>query len=205
MLVQGTETDIYDAVGCMTMETDGEAGVLCWDATVSPFDRTAVMQIILAIGIPFGAIAVLLLAVSEGDPSAMYGAGFVMVVILGGIVLGLLLFNRKNVRYTLDSDGAGFRDLPKSVGKAERIRTLVIRAGAAGGNPSVAGAGVLMQTEDSARMLWKDVRSATPVPGRGLIRLSGKGRDFTIKCAPEGYLETLAFIATKVPGRIKED
>lgn len=152
-----------------------------WDAVVSPFDRTAMIQILLAIGIPFGVLLVLLALF--GGTQAKYAAGLILAVLIVAAITAYAVLRKKYVRFAVFDDRIERIDLPRSVRTAEKLKEYTVVAGVFSSSLTTVATGILMQTQDHTSIKWRSVTSAEMYSNR--IRIICKGNEMTIPCTDE--------------------
>ena len=109
--------------------------------------------------------------------------GMTVLSALGYLLYAAIMGGKYIVLFEMDERGVNHKQLPKQAKKAHKISELTMLAGAAAGNPSVAGIGI-----NSARSEmyseFKKVRSVKPFPRRDLIKVNerfGKNQVYASK------------------------
>lgn len=166
-----------------------------WDMKIQSWNRTAVKQISLVLGIPFAIIVIFLLSIGDDSRYAFYAVAFIVIFLVIGLTFAWLLFGMKYVRFDLDDEYASYRDLPRSVERVEKLRTFNLTVGALTTNPSMVGGALLMQSETNIKIKWKNVKKVVPNPKNNTIFLKGPSdnKSMTIHCG-ENYDVILEYV-----------
>ncbi len=84
---------------------------------------------------------------------------FIVLTIIGYVIYALMNGGKYCVVFTMDDEGVTHKQLPKQYKKAQVISALNVFAGAASGNLSQMGMGILTATHDTTSSSFASVRS----------------------------------------------
>ncbi len=152
-------------------------------------------QLILALGIPFGILFIVLLAVQAYSGLAMVGGALVL-----GFLLVMLIFRGTyDVQFMLDKKGIICETQSKQKKRVRRMATATTVMGVLSGNPTTAAAGMMALSRTKEQLLWKRVRKVQYLKRQSTIMLSaGFGETIAVFCTEENYNMVCAFISQKL-------
>ena len=152
-------------------------------------------QLGLALGIPFGILCIVLLAVKAYKGLAMVGAALAL-----GFLLVLLIFRGTyDVQYMLDSKGITCETQSKQKKRVRRMATATVIMGALAGNPTTAGAGLMAGARTKERLLWKRISKVKFLGRQRTIMLrAGFVESMAVFCSEENYNQICAYIQQKL-------
>lgn len=162
-----------------------------WDIDVPIFRNSIVLrQLGVAIGIPFGLLALWMLALAlTGDRGARYG-----LILLGATALGtyalLWVLYRGTYRATfhLDEKRAHEQMQTDQREKSRWINRLTLILGFLSRNPTAMGAGLLAASAAERTIRWKDVRRIRVHQGHRTILLVGPpGHRIALFCTDQNF------------------
>lgn len=123
--------------------------------------------------------------------------GMTVLSALGYLLYAAIMGGKYIVLFEMDERGVNHKQLPKQAKKARRISELTMLAGAATGNPSVAGIGI-----NSARSEmyseFKKVRSVKPFPRRDLIKVNERFGKNQVYASKQDFDFVLEYILSHV-------
>lgn len=146
-------------------------------------------QLGIAIGIPFGLLAVIL-AISTGD--IMIGV-YILLIISGLMFLTwlfmLALYGGKyKAEFLLDNKGALCRTRSQQAKKNLIVNTLTILVGLFTKRPGAAGAGILAQSRQEVLIRWNRITKVKYMPkSRTILIKSGWLDSIALFCSEENY------------------
>jgi hypothetical protein len=183
------------------------AGTLRWETAFSlATNRFTIYDMLKMIGITwaimlgiFGTIFTL------NDGAASFWSFFLL---LGIIMVGFLLMfmaimllffgNRYPARFTLSSAGSLVENRSRRARLANRAAVV---AGALGGRPGVAGAGLIAASQEAVSIAWTDVKRVNEHPDQRVISLMNGWRVvIRLYCTPENYAAARDFIRARAKG-----
>lgn len=123
--------------------------------STSPFKQsTVLLQIFIAIGIPFGILLVFLWFNKAWEGMILVG----LLIVLSAIFV-LVLYGKYSLHYVIDEKGVRLSPDSKQSNKNNRINQLTIIAGILAKNPTVMATGYLASSNQNQHFAWKDIRS----------------------------------------------
>ena len=162
-----------------------------------PFLKNRIIrnQLSLAIGIPFGILCVVLLAVQAYSGLAMVGGALVF-----GFLLVMLIFRGTyDVEFTLDDKGVTCETQSRQKKRVRRMATATTVMGVLAGNPTTVAAGLMAGARTKERLLWKRIRKVKYLERQSTIMLrAGFGESIAVFCTEENYKQVSAFIRHKL-------
>lgn len=152
-------------------------------------------QLSLAIGIPFGILCIVLLAVEAYSGLAMVGVAMVL-----GFLLVLLIFRGTyDVEFTLDDKGITCETQSKQKKRVRRMAAATAVMGMLAGNPTTVATGMMAGARTKERLLWKRIRKVKHLDRQKTIMLrAGFGESIAVFCTEENYKQVSVFIHQKL-------
>ncbi len=174
----------------MTVE-DVKTETLEWNTRVPIFrNRTIVTQLGIAIGIPFGILALVLFLVSD-SPDRWYA-----LAVIGGLLFLTFLFvqvvygGKYDVAYVLDDKGVLSYTQAGQAKKNRIINGLTVVLGLFSRQPSAAGAGMLAASRQRVFLGWGNVQKVQYLPKQRTIMVRGSVLEpIALFCTPENYAQ----------------
>ena len=162
---------------------------ISWQISVPIFKNILILkQMLIAIGIPFGAVILFLLfnAIRSDSKDSYYGIGLIVLLFLSGFLLLMVAFGGQYaVTFDMDEKGITCKSQDRYKKKSKMIGFLTVILSIFSKNPTAAGAGLLSQTRHTARIKWADINKVKYYP---------KYRTILVK---ENALNTLGIFCTK--------
>lgn len=175
---------------------------LSWQISV-PLLRSAVIvrQLGIALGLPLGMVALVLLLTSGRSVYTLYALGMIAALLLFSWLLLLAVYRgRYEAEFVLSPAGALCRTQAAQAKKNRILNALTVALGLLSGRPSVSGAGLLAQSRQSVTLRWNRVRRVACHPRQYTILLrGGPAEQLALFCTPENYEEVWAFVTRKIP------
>ena len=171
-------------------------GELNWSIRIPILKNRVIRnQLSLAIGIPFGILCVVLLAVQAYRGLAMVGGALAL-----GFLLVMLIFRGTyDVEFTLDDKGITCETQSKQKKRVRRMATATTVMGVLAGNPTTVAGGLMAGARTKERLLWKQIRKVKYLGGQSTIMLrAGFGESIAVFCTEENYKQVSAFIRHKL-------
>ena len=161
-----------------------------WRASVPIFRNTVILkQLGIAIGIPFGLVALIITITSGRSVYTLYALGLIGALLLATWLFIMVVYGGKyEVEYILDERGVVCRTQAKQ-GKMNRIiNTLTVALGLLSGKPAVAGAGILAQSRQEVFLKWSAVQKVAYKPkSRTILLRGGWTEHIALFCTKENY------------------
>ncbi len=152
-------------------------------------------QLVLALGLPFGILCVVLLAVKAYEGLVMGGG----TLVLGFLLVMLIFRGTYDVQFMLDDKGVTYETQSR---QKERVRSMARAAtvmGVLAGNPTTAAAGMMAGARTKERLLWKQIKKVKYLDRENTIMLcAGFGKTIAVFCTEENYSKVCAFIRQKL-------
>lgn len=171
-----------------------------WSISVPLFRNTVILkQLGLAVGIPFGALIIVLLILSFSDVGALYGLALVgALLLLSWLFLMMVYRGKYEMDFILDSTGALYRTQTKQAKKNRIINTLAVVFGLLSRNLTTAGAGMLAQSRQQVFMRWQRITRVKYIPrSRTILLRSGLTENIALFCSEDNYSAVEQFVKTK--------
>jgi len=157
---------------------------------------------LIAIGIPFGAVILFLLfnAFRSGSRDAYYGIGLILLLFASGILLLMVAFGGQYaVAFDMDEKGITCRSQDRYRKKSKVIGFLTVILSIFSRNPSAAGAGLLSQTRHTVRIKWADIQKVKFYPNYRTILIKENAlNSIGIFCTKENYSTIESYIKKKL-------
>ena len=161
-----------------------------WHISVPIFKNTVILkQLGIAVGIPFGLVALVIGFASGKSVYALYG-----LALIGALLLFTWLFimavyrGRYEAEFVLDDKGALCRTQAKQAKKNRIVNVLTVVLGLLSGKPAVAGAGMLAQSRQEVFLKWNRVTKVKYRPkSRTILLRGGWTEQVALFCAAEDY------------------
>lgn len=179
---------------------------LGWEIRVPIFKNSVIIkQLGLAVGIPFGLVALLVGLVSGRSVYTLYALGFMAAaLILAWLFIMVAYRGKYEAEFVLDNKGVLCRTGAKQTKKNRVINTLTVILGLFTGRPTIAGAGVLAQSRQEVLIGWSRVTKVKYKPKTHTILLrGGLTEQIALFCEPENYPEAEHFVKNKLVGRVE--
>jgi hypothetical protein len=168
----------------MTMEK------IQWQISVPIFRNTVILkQLGIAIGIPFGLVALVIGLASGKSVYALYGLGLIAALLFFTWLFIMAVHRGKyEVEFVLDDKGVLCRTQAKQAKKNRITNALTIVLGLLSGKPAVAGAGMLAQSRQETLLKWKCVTKVNYKPKSHTILLRGGWTEqVALFCTEDNY------------------
>lgn len=171
-----------------------------WSISVPIFKNTIILkQLAIAIGIPFGIIALVILITSGKSVYTLYALGMIgSVLVLTWLFIMLVYRGRYEAEYVLNDQGVLCRTQAKQAKKNRIVNTLTVVLGFLSGKPTVAGAGMLAQSKQAVFIKWNCVRKVKYKPRSLTILIRGGWTEnIGLFCTQENYPAIERLVRTK--------
>jgi hypothetical protein len=161
-----------------------------WQIRVPIFkDPVILRQLGLALGFPFGLLAVLFAILSFWSRGALYGLGLVGLLMLLTWLFVMVVYGGKyDAEFVLDDKGVACRTQSGQARKNRVINSLAVGLGLLAGKPGVAGAGLLAASRQQVFIRWNRIRKARYNPrARTILIWGGFAEHIALFCTAENY------------------
>ena len=151
-------------------------------------------QLSLAIGIPFGILCIVLLAVQAYSGLAMVGG----TLVLGFLLVMLIFRGTYDVQYALDDKGITCETQSKQKKRVRRMAAATAVMGVLAGNPTTVAAGMMAGARTKERFLWKRIRKVKYLDRQRTIMLrAGFGESIAVFCTEENFIAVRQYIQSR--------
>jgi hypothetical protein len=160
-------------------------GIRRWVAELNLWSNATILITtfkVLALAGLFPALLMLVLGLAEGDGAGavlvffkVYGMVMAVLLVLlafGYVLLALMYGGKYCVVFEMDDQEVRHTQLQKQVKRAQALGMLTMLAGAASGNPTAMGAGLLAASRQTAISRFKKIRSITVHQRRQVIYIT---------------------------------
>lgn len=174
-----------------------------WKISVPLFKNALILQQLgIAIGIPFGIMALIVGIASGKSIYLFYALGLIAVLLLLSWLLIMAVYGGKyEAEFVLDSEGALCRTQAKQAKKNRFVNALTVILGLFSGKPTVAGVGLLAQSRQEVYLRWNGVKKVGYKPKNFTILLQGGfAESVALFCTEENYasIERIVRLQTKL-------
>lgn len=163
---------------------------LQWQISVPLFRNAVILrQLGLAIGIPFGIVALVIGIASGKSVYTLYGLGLVFALLFFTWIFVLVFYRGKyEAEFVLDKNGILCRTQAGQAKKNRAVNALAVVFGLLSGNPSAAGAGMLAQSRQEVFLRWNRITKVRYKPKSLTILLwGGFSEQVALFCTEDGY------------------
>ena len=172
-----------------------------WQISVPIFKNTVILkQLGLAIGIPFGLVALVIGLSSGKNMDTLYGLGLIAALLFLTWFFIMAVYRGKyEAEFVLDGKGILCRTQAKQAKKNRVINTLTVILGLLTGKPAAAGAGMLAQSRREVFLRWNRVTRVNYKPkNRTILLRGGWTENIALFCADENYEQVEAFVRRNI-------
>lgn len=165
---------------------------IVWEISVPIFKNTVILkQLGIAIGIPFGLVALVVGFASDKSVYTLYGLGLIGALLLFTWFFMMAVYRGKyEAQFVLDHKGALCRTQTKQAKKNRIVNALTVVLGVLAGKHAIAGAGMLAQSRQEVFLRWDRVRKVKYKPRSCTILLCGGfAEHMALFCAQENYAQ----------------
>lgn len=163
-----------------------------WKIDVPIFRDTVILkQLGIAIGIPFGIVALIIGFTSGRSVYTLYALGLIFALIFLTWLFIMIVYKGKyEVEFVLDSKGVLCRTQTKQAKKNRVINTLTVILGMLTRNPTVAGAGMMAQSRQEIFIRWNRVSKVKYKPkGHTILMRGGWLENIALFCTEDNYAQ----------------
>ena len=163
-----------------------------WQISVPIFKNTVILkQMGIAIGIPFGLVALVIGFASGKSVYALYGLGLIGALLFFTWLFIMAVYRGKyEAEFVLDDKGVLCRTQAKQAKKNRIVNILTVVLGLLSGKLTVAGAGLLAQSRQEVFVRWNRVTKVKYKPkSRTILLWGGWTEQLALFCMEEHYAE----------------
>ncbi len=168
-----------------------------WQISVPIFRNTVILkQLGLAIGIPFGLVALVIGLSSGKSVYTLYGLGFIVALLFFTWLFIMAVYRgRYEAEFVLDDKGVLCRTQAKQAKKNRIINALTVVLGLLFGKPAAAGAGIMAQSRQEVFLKWNRVTKVKYKPNSRTVLLRGGWTEsIALFCTAENYEQVEVFV-----------
>lgn len=160
---------------------------ICWEIRVPLFNNSLILkQLGLAVGIPFGILAIYLVVIKAYYGLLMLGATFVLAFLL----VWLVFRGAYSVRFALDEKGILCENQESQRKNVRLLSIITFLMGLSKGDLTAAGAGLLAGASTRVMIPWRQIRKVRYDEGRKQILIdAGMNNHIALFCTAENYAE----------------
>lgn len=170
---------------------------VCWEISVPIFKNKVILrQLGIAIGIPFGLVALVIVLVSGKSVYALYGLGLIAALLFFTWLFVMILYRGKyEVEFKLNDKGVLCRTRTAQAKKNRIVNGLTVALGLLSGKPTVTGAGMLAQARQEVFIPWRRITKVKFQPKNRTILLRGAWTEnIALFCTPENYMQVKSIV-----------
>jgi hypothetical protein len=179
-----------------------------WGISVPIFKNTVILiQLGLAICIPFGLVALVIALVSERSRDMLYAIGLIAALLILTLLFVMAVYSGKyEAEFVLDGKGVLCRTGAKQARKNRVINTMTVILGLLTGKPAAAGAGILADSRQETFLRWNRItRVKYKSKSHTILLHGGWTENIALFCAEENYETVKAFVRRNIPLPAKGD
>ncbi|MEA5025609.1 MAG: hypothetical protein VB109_22545 [Desulfitobacterium hafniense] len=172
-----------------------------WQISVPIFRNTVILkQLGLAIGIPFGLVALVIGLSSGKSVYTLYGLGFIVALLFFTWLFIMAVYRgRYEAEFVLDDKGILCRTQAKQAKKNRIINALTVVLGLLSSKPAAVGAGMMAQSRQEVFLKWNRVTKVKYKPNSRTILLRGGWTEsIALFCTAENYEQIKAFVRRNI-------
>lgn len=161
-----------------------------WQISVPIFRNSVILkQLGIAVGIPFGLVAVVIGLTSGKSVYTLYGLGLIaLLLLLSWLFIAVVYRGKYAAEFVLDEKGVLCRTHAKQAKKNRIINTLIVLLGLLSGKPTAAGAGMLAQSRQEVFLRWNRITKVKYKPkSRTILLRGGLTEQIALFCTDENY------------------
>ena len=192
----------------MTRNADG---IYRWTYELNMYrNPTVLITVLKVLGLSMGLVWLFAVLISIGDRRFWWGGFLSMtkvfsLVMLGFVVLGAIAYylyaliqgGRYCVLFEMDEQGVKHTQLARQFKRAQVVAALTTLAGAAAGNPTVMGSGILAGSRASLYSGFANVKKISAVKARNVIHLDALFNHNPVYVEDADFDEVFDFIAER--------
>jgi hypothetical protein len=176
---------------------------LAWETEVSIFRNPLIVkQLMIAIGIPFGLVVLVMTLTATSQPGVylLYGLSLIVALFLLTTALLFAMYGgRYAVGFVVDDKGIRCYTQATHVRRNRVLNNLTVVIGFLTGKFTAAGAGMLAASRQDVTVKWNRIVSVRSYPASRTLTVSAGYLDnIAVFCTPENYEAVVAAVAERV-------
>lgn len=171
-----------------------------WQISVPIFGNTIILkQLGLAVGIPFGVVAFIIVLISGRSRDTLYALGVIVaLLILTGLFIVAVYRGKYELEFRLEYKGVLCRTQGSQKKKNWIVNVLTVVLSLFSGKPAAAGAGMLAQSRQEVYLRWSRITKVKYKPrSRTILLRGGWTEQIALLCTDENYLLAERFVRDK--------
>ena len=180
---------------------DNSHSILRWSCSVAIFkDPLIVKQLLIAIGVPFGIVLLMIAVLSGFSRDGVYAISVIVgLLFLTGVFVKVVYKGKYEVEYFMDASGVRCKYSDEQMKKNRVVNGLTVVLGLMTGKPTVAGAGVLAGARQDSVLKWARVQSVKYMPKHRRIHLRASWFEvIVVYCLEENYNAVCDYVKSSV-------
>lgn len=172
-----------------------------WEISVPIFKNTVILkQLGIAIGIPFGLVALVIVLISGRSRDTLYALGFIAVLLIFTWLFVMVAYRGKyEVEFVLDQKGVLCRTQVTQAKKNRAINALAVIFGLLSGRLPTVGAGMLAQSRQEVFLRWNIITKVKYKPqSRTILLRGGWTEQIALFCTQDNYGQIVCFVLQKI-------
>lgn len=174
---------------------------MTWQISVPIFKNSLILrQLGIAVGIPFGLVAIMIRLISGNPLYTLYFLGVLVALLFLTWLFMMAVYKGKyEVEFILDEKGVLCRTQEKQTKKNRVVNTLTVLFGLISGKPAVTGAGMQAHSRQVVFLQWKHITKVKNKPQQKTILLRGGWTEnIALFCTQENYPIVEEIVMTKM-------
>lgn len=166
-----------------------------WEISIPIFRNSIVLkQLGLAIGIPFGMLAVFLLIIK-----AYYGLILIAILLLATFLFIRVVWGGNYcVAYNLNNEGIHTFTMRSQAKRNQILNAITVVLGFFNNKPAVVGAGFLAQSRQDIMIRWRNIKKVSYYPHKHTIMIRGTHiENIAVFCNEDNYNDVINYIDFK--------
>jgi len=172
-----------------------------WEISVPVFKNTVIVkQLGLAIGLPFGMVALVIGLASGKSVYTLYGLGLIAALLFFTWLFVMAAYKGKyEVEFVLDDKGTLCRTQAGQAKKNRVINALAVLLGLLSGKPTAAGAGMLAQSRQEVFLRWNRITRVKYKPqSRAILLCGGWMEQIALFCTQDNYAQVESCVLCRI-------
>lgn len=152
-------------------------------------------QLFISIGVPFGALFILLILIKAYNGLIILGATF----LLAYLIILVVFRGTYDVHYVIDSRGILCENQKRQAKRVKRMSFFTLLFGLFSGNATAAGTGMLASSRTKEFFAWKNIKKARYIDRQRCIMLhAGFAENTALFCTEDNFKAVKSLVAGKL-------
>ncbi len=174
-----------------------------WQISVPIFRNTVILkQLGLAVGIPFGLVALVIGLASGKSVYTLYGLALIAALLFFSWLFIMLVYRgRYEAEFVLNEKGVLCRTQAKQAKQNRIVSSFAVGLGLLSGTPAAAGAGMLAQSRQEVFLQWNRITKVKYKPkSRTILLQGGFPAQIALFCRDENYHQIRQTVRLRTSG-----